>query len=261
VQEEDYMIKNIQIPERRTAENSSQYVYRVLRQNIMDLTLYPGEIINENSLCQLLGVSRTPIREALFRLREERLITVYSQSKSFVSLIDYKLCHEGQFIRETIGSAVYAKLCGKSMGNYQVELEANLQLQKFYAIQQGTYLEFFDLDNEFHRLLYTAAGCEMTWDLVQKACTHYDRIRFMFDQHGQNHLKTVYEEHQQILDSILANDKERVRASVHRHIMHYSIDNRKNFTQSSFSAELMIKFKDAFCNVPQDILDNEESKK
>ena len=105
------MIEEMLITEKQTAENNSQYVYRLLRENIMSLTLFPGETLNEQVLCQRLGVSRTPVHEALMRLRGERLVDVASQSKTSVSLIDLRQCAEGQFIRLTLESEVYRKLC------------------------------------------------------------------------------------------------------------------------------------------------------
>ena len=59
---------------REAKESSGDYSSRVLRYNIMQLNLEPGEILNDNQLASALQVSRTPIREAFMCLRSQRLI-------------------------------------------------------------------------------------------------------------------------------------------------------------------------------------------
>ncbi|MEF9990835.1 MAG: GntR family transcriptional regulator [Romboutsia sp.] len=62
--------------EKREKENSKDYAYRVLKDNIMVLNLKPGELLSEAELSEKLGISRTPIREVLMRLKNEHLIEV-----------------------------------------------------------------------------------------------------------------------------------------------------------------------------------------
>ena len=55
--------------EKKEKENSKDYAYRVLKDNIMTLNLKPGELLSEAELSEKLGISRTPIREVLMRLK------------------------------------------------------------------------------------------------------------------------------------------------------------------------------------------------
>ena len=55
----------IKISEKREKENNREYAYRLLRSNIMTLQLMPGATLNEGELTELLGISRTPIHEAI----------------------------------------------------------------------------------------------------------------------------------------------------------------------------------------------------
>ena len=91
------MSVNINNLNKNIGENNSQYAYRVLKDNIMNLTLSPGQVINENELVDILKISRTPIREAIFKLKDEALIDVYPQKASFVSLIDLNRVEEAFF--------------------------------------------------------------------------------------------------------------------------------------------------------------------
>ncbi|MGL6114390.1 MAG: GntR family transcriptional regulator, partial [Cetobacterium sp.] len=81
-------------------ENTRQYTYRVLKENIMNLNLEPGEAIGEIDLSRELNVSRTPLREAIVQLIEEKLLEVFPQKGTFISKIDLTLVEEAIFLRE-----------------------------------------------------------------------------------------------------------------------------------------------------------------
>ena len=81
-------------------ENNRAYTYRVLKENIMRLNLKPGESISEIELSEALDVSRTPVREAIVKLSEEKLVDVFPQRGSFVSKINLNLVEEAVFLRE-----------------------------------------------------------------------------------------------------------------------------------------------------------------
>ncbi|WP_448820076.1 GntR family transcriptional regulator [Cetobacterium sp.] len=87
---------------RQFGENAKNFIYRVLKTNIMILNIKPGTGISESDIGETLGVSRTPIRESVVKLSEERLMDVYPQKGSFVSLIDLKLVEEAFFMRRTV---------------------------------------------------------------------------------------------------------------------------------------------------------------
>ncbi len=77
----------IKISGKKEHENNREYVYRVLRDNIMTLKLLPGATVNEGELAELFHISRTPVHEAVLILKEESLIDVYPQSGSRISYI------------------------------------------------------------------------------------------------------------------------------------------------------------------------------
>lgn len=70
----------IKISEKREKENNREYAYRLLRSNIMTLQLMPGATLNEGELTELLGISRTPIHEAIIMLKEESLVDVFRRA-------------------------------------------------------------------------------------------------------------------------------------------------------------------------------------
>ena len=77
--------------EKHSHETAKDYTLRLLKENIKNLELAPGSQISENELAAVLGISRTPIREALSELAKVKLVEIVPQKKTSVSLIDEDL--------------------------------------------------------------------------------------------------------------------------------------------------------------------------
>src|ERR1044072_1223796 len=93
------------VAERSRRGPARAHVYTTLRDAIVSGQLEPGRQISENELAARLGVSRTPIREALQRLREERLVAVVPQYGTFVTHISESAVSDAQFVREALECA------------------------------------------------------------------------------------------------------------------------------------------------------------
>src|SRR5437588_1998324 len=77
-------------------------VYAALRDAIVQTELEPGRQISENELAELLGVSRTPVREAVARLRDDQLVEVVPQLGTFVTRISVDGVDDAQFLRQAL---------------------------------------------------------------------------------------------------------------------------------------------------------------
>ena len=71
--------------ERNKSENARAYALRVLNYNIVTLELEPGTLVSENDISAALGLSRTPVREALIELSKNHLVDIIPQTGSYVS--------------------------------------------------------------------------------------------------------------------------------------------------------------------------------
>lgn len=229
--------------DRIAGENNSQYAYRILHYNIMHLYLLPGQIINESELTAELNISRTPIREAIFRLREERLIDVYSQNKTCVSLIDYNLVQSALLIRASVESAVFRTLCGNLNETTKLYLFESLNRQRFYVENDALRTNFYELDNEFHKLLYVAANSEFTWGIIRHASSHLDRARYLHLHHKTSleGVKRLYKDHETILNLIEENKPDELAALIERHV---------KTRPSKIWEETAGEFSDFFINAP-----------
>ena len=83
-------------------ESGRDYAMRVIRDNIIRLELEPGAAITDRELAAELGLSRTPVREALLDLAKVKIVDIYPQRGSSVAYIDYSLVEEAQFVRSVL---------------------------------------------------------------------------------------------------------------------------------------------------------------
>ena len=98
--------------ERKNGETNSRYAYRLLRESIMSFKLLPGETLDETVISEQFGTSRTPVREALILLKNEKLVDILPQKGSKVSFIDLNLVRQGYFTRRVIETAIFKETAG-----------------------------------------------------------------------------------------------------------------------------------------------------
>lgn len=235
--------------ERQENENNRQYVYRVLKDEIMSWKLLPGEVLNDTQISMRLGVSRTPVREALFSLKEDHLVTIYARNKTVVSLIDWNLITEGKFVRTSLETLIASSLCGTLSQNKIGELSENLALQRNLVEGNQGRKSFFELDNEFHYILYQAARKEETYKMVRRMCYQVDRVRYYMIPRA-NLTQHMLESHRMILECIIQGEKERLTEILQDHINDvFSHDGKP----AAFAVNLLETHPEYFSNVPQDL--------
>src|SRR3954469_10910625 len=87
---------------RRNGARAGVVVYDRLREAIVSTELQPGQLISEHELAEALGGSRTPVREAVARLRDDQLVEVVPQLGTYVSRISVSGVDDAQFLREAL---------------------------------------------------------------------------------------------------------------------------------------------------------------
>ncbi len=88
----------------RFSGSLGQRVYQTLREAILSLSYRPGEILRKPEICEALGVSRSPVADAVARLASEGLVDVVPQAGTFVARFSMEEIREGAFLREAIES-------------------------------------------------------------------------------------------------------------------------------------------------------------
>ena len=206
------------LPAKAPGENSRQYAYRVLLDAIMSLRFAPGTVLSDGELSEALGVSRTPVREAIMSLTESRLVTVYPQKSSCVSLLSLDAAEEGLFLRYQTERAILQEAIGKAGSSDLLAMQENLAAQKA-CILSGDKTGFMAKDNEFHRLLYLSVNRPWTWTVVKGIVTHLDRIRCLqVQQNDAAALETTYAEHCAMFDAIMSRSTAPMDELLHAHL-------------------------------------------
>ena len=170
-------VTNLQ-KERMKKGSAREFIYQTLRDKILKLELKPGAKISESEISHQLKVSRTPVRESFLKLSQEDLIEIYPQKGTFVSLIDLELLEEGRFVRENIERAIVRMACAGFPEEYRFQLETNLKMQEV-CNEKRNYSRLYQLDDQFHRILFFGCGKIRTWNLMQQMNTHFNRMRHL----------------------------------------------------------------------------------
>jgi DNA-binding GntR family transcriptional regulator len=204
---------------RYQGELAVDYALRVLRYNIMTLRLEPGQIIRENEITERLGLSRTPLREALIQLSSIYLVDIVPQSRTHVSLIDPDVIKEGIFLRAQVEPAVVEKACAIITDTGIMQLEDILTLQQ-RLLESNRLEELLVQDNAFHKKLYQICRVEKTFHAVEGICGQYDIIRALSLYHYTT--KMAVEDHWNILNAIKDRNKEMARKLMTEHIIRHN---------------------------------------
>ena len=200
--------------EREANQPIHQWVYQVLKYNIIRLHLGPGHEISETDISDRLGISRTPVREAFIRLAEDGLLVVKPQKWSCIPLIDLEQAEEARFVRKSLEKSILKEACSSFPASAFTELESNLSLQQRFLAERD-FDQYLYADDEFHRAVYRNCGKERIWTFLKKLYYNYDRLRNMTLELTSERLIL---EHREILSVIAARDESRVDVLVDEHL-------------------------------------------
>jgi DNA-binding GntR family transcriptional regulator len=186
------------------------------REAIVSLWLKPGQAISEKEIAAQLGVSRTPVREALMRLSDEGLIEVFRQSGTFVSPIKLHDVYEGLLIREALETAAVRQATRKFDRRFESRFEALLARQRKSA-ELGDYDGFHALDEEFHRTISECSGTFRVWRLIISAKAQLDRVRRLGIR-APGQFQRILEQHESIVAGMKSGDEARAASALKEHL-------------------------------------------
>lgn len=211
------------LTKRYSRETGRDYALRSIKDNIIRLELAPGSMVSENELASELGLSRTPVREALIELSKVKIVEIYPQKGSVVSLIDYSMVEESQFMRKVLECAVVELNCSMATADDIKKLEENVKLQNFYLENYSPEM-LMELDSKFHGLMFEVAHKSQIYTLMENILIHFDRVRSMALITRKN--TGVVDEHKSIVDAIARRDAQCARKLMEHHLCRYKLDEK-----------------------------------
>ena len=207
--------------DRLPQETERSYALRVLKENIICLDLAPGSLISENDLSAQMGLSRTPVREALIELSQINIIKIVPQKRSAVAFIDYSMIEQASFMRNVLECAVIELVCKMATPDDLRRLDENVRLQNLY-LESGNSEMLMTLDNQFHEILFEIAQKSQVYFMVQSMFIHFDRVRRMALDSVKD-LKIV-QDHIRILNAIRGQDAPEAKRLMEVHLNRYRDD-------------------------------------
>ncbi|MGV8856304.1 MAG: GntR family transcriptional regulator [Devosia sp.] len=199
-----------------SGESAAASIEKDLRRSIIELELLPGSRLSEQDIATRLGVSRQPVREALIRLANSRLIEVRPHRGTVVARISAKEMTEALFVRQAVEVAVVAK-AAQSFDAWQRRRIASLLHNQEEASSALDHAAFREHDEAFHIAIATGAGVGIAWIAIADMKTHMDRVCNMTLQSEADMQRRV-REHRAIMDAIDAHDVEAAQNAMALHL-------------------------------------------
>jgi len=195
-------------------------VFKTLRQAILTGELKPGERLMEIHLANKLGVSRTPIREAIRKLELEGLVIMIPRRGAEVAQITEKSMNDVLEVRRALDALCVELACERITEEELEELKkACVTFEE--AVKTGDTRKIAQADVALHDIIVHATGNERLIQLVNNLAEQMYRYRFEYIKDASQH-QTLVEEHRIIYESIVNKDQETASKEAKIHI-----DNQK----------------------------------
>lgn len=216
--------------------------YAALVRAIATCELPPGTAFNERDQASALGMSRTPLRQALHRLALEGLVETIPQRGVFVCLLDSKEIADNTVVREVLEVELLRQVIEQGIALDFPALDQLLQRMKV-ALESGDAVGFLEADEEFHLTLAGSAGNRPAREAIHRSWIHVNRVRYL-QQQGTKGLAAALAEHRAMLTGLRRGDAQRTEAAVRAHM-------RRSRTRL---AELTVLVPEAFVTSESNVL-------
>ena len=195
--------------------NLGEVVYEMIKQRLLSQKLKPGTRLREEGLADQLGVSRTPVREAINKLQREGLVEVIPRYGTFVANIFLKDVEEIYQIREALECFAMRLALPRLSKNKLLEL-ARLHKECEVPLEQGDFDPFMKVDTIFHGLLIKLSKNKRLIHLMNNLTNQIRLFRLeSFSVPGR--AKISLKEHERIIEAMLKGNAEEAEDLIRRH--------------------------------------------
>jgi DNA-binding GntR family transcriptional regulator len=195
--------------------NLNQLVYERIHDEILSGKLTPGTRLKQEELTERLGVSRTPIREALRRLESEGLIQFLRRNVATVSCIRRKQIEEIFDLRALLEGYAAEK------ASERLDKKTSQRLHQLIAEMDACHSKrqtgkLLRTNDEFHRLICSLADSDTLLQVLEQIWRDIRRLRFTYLVTSDGHEQST-REHKQLVAALESGDKEKIRMIVRQH--------------------------------------------
>ncbi|MBQ7587298.1 MAG: GntR family transcriptional regulator [Lachnospiraceae bacterium] len=191
-------------------------VFKTLRQGILRGDLKPGERLMEIPLAAKLGVSRTPIREAIRMLELEGLVTMVPRKGAEVAWISKQDLRDVLEVRKSLDSLAVSLACDRITGEEKEALQ-NAEVEFEHSIEKGNATSIAEADVRFHDVILKAGKNGRLMQMINNLAERMYRYRLEYIKDSRNHARII-EEHRKIIKFIIEGDKANACNAIETHI-------------------------------------------
>mgnify|MGYP000808048112 CR=1 FL=1 len=205
------------------ANNENDYlplrdvVFNTLRTSILTGELKPGERLMEIHLADKLGVSRTPIREAIRKLELEGLVLMIPRKGAEVAKISEKSLRDVLEVRRSLEELAIELACQR-MSDSDIEDLEIAQNAFREAVITGDAMTIAETDEHYHDIIYNGTGNNRLVQILNNLREQMYRYRVEYLKDEKN-FPILIREHSQIVEGLTAKDKTMLTAAMHKHVM------------------------------------------
>ncbi len=192
-------------------------LYRLIRDAIIAAALPPMAVINEAEIALALGVSRTPVREALLNLQRDGLVEIRPQAGTYVTPIRRALVEEGMIVREAL-EVKCAALAAERITPPSLDALRAASAAMADAAARVDQPGFISADDRYHRILIDAAGLQHVQSIIAGVNAHLDRVRFHSAGFPDRAAEAIVE-HEEVIAALARHDAAASAAAVHVHLL------------------------------------------
>jgi DNA-binding GntR family transcriptional regulator len=201
--------------------------YHAIREMIVSLELRPGAVIDERGLMEQLGIGRTPTREALRRLAQERLVEVYPRRGMFVTSVEIRDLASLAEVRSVLESHVARLAAERATAEDRGALET--LLDELGGPSELDARELMALDERIHRQVYRCAHNPFLEATLEEYYVLALRIWYLALDRPQE-LEQAVLGHRELLEAIHEGDADRAEETMRRHVLDFEEAMRRVLT-------------------------------
>ena len=194
----------------------AERVYSAIKAAILALDFPPGAMIRKSAVCDRLGVSRSPVSDALAKLSSEGLVDIVPQSGSRVARLSMAAVREDAFLREALEVAA-ARHCALNRSQETVaRLTRNIEMQKLLIVDIDKD-DFIKTDLDFHEIIMSTTQLPRLPGVVRMLSPHVERARLLLLPEPHR-LTDTLEEHVAVLKAIRDQDGNAAQEAMRHHV-------------------------------------------
>ena len=215
------------------SKNLSYVVYEELKREILNLVLVPGQAISESEICKKFQVSRTPVRDALWRLQEHGFVSTMPYHGTYVTKLNLSEIKQLIYMRIAVETNVICDFFDIATPLILEEVRYLIRKQEAIILEKDfTPEKFYHLDLQMHSVWFEVTGMKKIWEILQEAQVNYSRYR-MLDFETETNFTRIIKEHNILFEMIQNKGKAGLTAALKEHLS-YSITRMEHQIETDY---------------------------